>query len=1277
VKRPAFYPAAAAAALALLGALAALLLPGLVVSGDANKTVDVLRKRAGAIQRSYAALANGQEKTLDALTRDPFPKTASGQFDLFRSLGLNFETEGIALYTPDKKLHLWLGRVVNLEPLFSGTPPPLTPSFRPKQIVVRDGASFVLSLLVRTESGVVLAVHRLLAFRPEFKSSYLNEYGFLSPRLRRNATIDYWDFREDLSSYERLFTGHQDEFVATARSADGIPSLLVPLRTGEGRITATVTLRSPAPAARRRALRETLTFGALTALTVALFLLLVGCLFVPSIFQDRQFGSAAIFIGALVVFRAVIFPLSRLGPAASSSLFSPDRAGFASWGDLTRSPFEIFLTSLTLFGLAAGLTYFLSSSPASKRKESRRPWGPILGLVVPSLLLAGVTAVIERLVIHSNIQLLRFVPSVPFFLLYASILLFISAAVAPSYVLLKKTFFHRNGALGLIIGLTAGTAILLLLLRPERRLSGLTLAAGVGLAAAAFSLPPATGRKAAACLAIFAGSIGIFLSIRQATDFKTRALAQGYLRETIETRDFWARFLLDESMKTLERSKKNIIRFLRNPSNASDLAHRLWGETLAARFNWYSGLEIHDVEGTILSRFALNVPKIFSPAAGLPVQSEGAVVRLPFPFMGKQKEFLVGYRDWLDDGRPLGRTLLYVSLDDDLLPFLHSANPYFELLRSNSLPSLVQFDFRFAIFDATGGVTFNPDNLSTGFPDVLLGRPELDGAGLWSTFRDKGDVFRLYAFRRDGRIYAILTPRPTVIGRTVEYFKFMTLMAAFLAPFVFIRWLRRSRGGRPRPFWSFADRVYVSFAAVALVPLLLFAFLSPQFFNRVFAQQFIRKAAAQAALARNVMADFVYLQREEEGTAQTPPEDLVLWISATTANDVNLYQNGRLVSSSRRELFDSGLLPELLDGEIQYRIEFENHPYYARTQRLGTFSYQTLTVPFAGVNPPLLISLPFPLEQQEISAAGRDLFEFLIFIGFFFVGTVLLLARGIGAMIVTPIRRLLAGTREAALGNLEYEVEYRGRDEMKTLVDGFNGMIRDLKNHQQEMADLGRKAAWADMARKVAHEVKNPLTPIQLSAEHLLHVWEDRREDFEPALKESISYIVGEVENLRRIAQEFLNLSKTAVLNKETVALDEILTETVAPYRKLLTARLSFVTAIEPGLRFEGDRDKLKIAFRNLMINAIESIRNRGEIRIEAGRIGDRYRIVISDNGSGMEPEVAERMFEPYFSTKTSGTGLGLSITRKIVEDHGGTIRIQSEPRRGTAVTIELPSGTA
>jgi nitrogen fixation/metabolism regulation signal transduction histidine kinase len=321
-----------------------------------------------------------------------------------------------------------------------------------------------------------------------------------------------------------------------------------------------------------------------------------------------------------------------------------------------------------------------------------------------------------------------------------------------------------------------------------------------------------------------------------------------------------------------------------------------------------------------------------------------------------------------------------------------------------------------------------------------------------------------------------------------------------------------------------------------------------------------------------------------------------------------------------------------------------------------------------------MISLPFPFEQEEISGATQDLIEFFLLIAVFFIATVFILARWIGAMIVTPIHKLLAGTREAGLGNLDFAIEYRRRDEMKTLIDGFNAMIKNLQDHQRELADLGKKAAWAEMARKVAHEIKNPLTPIQLSAEHLLRVYEDKRGDFGQALKESISYIIGEVENLRRIAQEFLEISKEAVLHKETFDFDALVRETVEPYKNVLTERIQFRETFEGAdFRIEGDRPKLKIALRNLLTNAIEAIRGRGEIRVRLTAQPGWLVLRIDDTGTGIEKDILDRIFEPYFSTKDVGTGLGLPIARKIVEDHRGSIEISSEPGQGTKITIRLP----
>ncbi len=672
----------------------------------------------------------------------------------------------------------------------------------------------------------------------------------------------------------------------------------------------------------------------------------------------------------------------------------------------------------------------------------------------------------------------------------------------------------------------------------------------------------------------------------------------------------------------------------------------------------------------MLNRFSLNIPKIFRPAEGLEPGSGWTVAPATVPFMGRERRFLTASRAWTEDGEALGRVVLSLSLDPDMLPFLYSANPYFELLRVNTIPSLSGFDIRFAVFDREGRILFNPFKLSADIP-VSAFAPE----GRWSRLRDKGRAFDLFSFRSGDRAYAVFLPRRTWRSHVVNLARTAALALLGLGiPLLGGAWLKGRRRGR-RFFWSFSERVFLSFLIVALVPILLFAAFSQSFFSRIFTQQFVEKAAIHADMARGVMDDFLYLDPGDRVSPDVPPEDLVLWISNTIGNDVNLYRDGRLVASSRREFFDSGLLPEILDGEVAYRLRYENSPTVASETRLGTLSLRTLAVPYESGGSRLTIALPFPFERRDAASASQELVEFLVFMAVFTLGLVLIMARGVGGRIVEPVRRLLAGTREASLGNLEIAIDYEGRDEMKTLVDGFNAMIRSLKEHQQELAELGKKAAWAEMARRVAHEIKNPLTPIQLSAEHILRVLQDGRGDPGPAVEESVSYIIKEVEALRRIAQEFLEVSREPMARRERVRVDDLVRQTVEPYRRLLAERILIIESYaggEPAVL--GDADKLKIALRNLLTNAIESIRGRGEIRTSVEATGSEIAVTVEDTGSGIEADVLDRVFEPHFSTKDAGTGLGLPITKKIVEDHGGTIQVESAAGRGTRVRLLFPA---
>jgi len=237
----------------------------------------------------------------------------------------------------------------------------------------------------------------------------------------------------------------------------------------------------------------------------------------------------------------------------------------------------------------------------------------------------------------------------------------------------------------------------------------------------------------------------------------------------------------------------------------------------------------------------------------------------------------------------------------------------------------------------------------------------------------------------------------------------------------------------------------------------------------------------------------------------------------------------------------------------------------------------------------------------------------------------------------------------------------------------YLGMVVVLDDLTQ-LQKAQRAAAWREVARRIAHEIKNPLTPIQLSAEHLLKVYADRKGNFEEALKESASYIISEVENLRKIAQEFLEISKDTALRRDRFDLLEMIKETISPYQKMIAERITFHEHyLGSDFHLDGDKSKVRIALRNIIINAIEAIRKQGRIDIHLAAAENDVILEIADTGSGMSREVLDRIFELHFSTKEVGTGLGLPIAKKIIEDHGGSIDVWSEPRKGTRVTIRLP----
>jgi len=1270
---------AACAALALLLYVLSLFLPTLLTTHHYDRSIRQQKNTAESIKRDFTQVLEKLNDTKNRFFGFPFPKTNEDLFALFKQLHLNPEREGISYCDDMGYPILWLGNIIDLTSIDRHEGKGYSFHREEYSFLVKNRASVYLVLVEQIPSGEYIVFYQLVAFLPQFKTPYLKEYHFLNAALLQNINIEYYDFRDDVSSLDRMFSRHEDEYVGEPGLQGEIHTLIFPLRNKNKRIVAHIDISTPSRSSKIADIREQILLMSYMLFGIALIFLFTHLVKSPSFRKERKLLHGLLIILTLAGLRLLFFPLGMLEKIKGFSIFSPSSASFLSIGNFTRSPADIFLTTVFLF-LIIGCFLVYAQKYLSPKKIKNRPLFALTSIVVPVavslIVLYFLNEFVVRAVLHSSLNLLGFSFELSFFLIHLSIFLFFLIFILVSFGMFRFALnFYPNFILPLSI-LFLGLSGYFFLLRNKIH-PLLFLIQGIIILLIFFLArnPALIQKKEILFSAFFLAMFLVYPNINKTFTHKSRLITQNFLQNIIRSQEIWGTYLIENSTPEIEKRAESISDFFQNPDPSHDLARTLWEETLIAKFNWYSSLELLDPEGAILSRFSLNVPELFQLEIDMPQSRDWRISRNSLLFMGIDKDFLIGYKDWYIEEEYIGRVIIYLSVDYDMLPFLYSANPYFELLRITSIPSLKQHDLGFAIFDLNGELIFNPNNISTGIPLVTLREIHSSSEALWKSFVDKGKEFDSLFFVHNNKIYSLFLPEKDALDHSVGFLKIFFLYLVFFLIFLAAFTSASKKQPIKNPLWSFSNRVYLSFIAIALIPLLLFTYSTRNFVRQMFTQQITEKAEIHANFARRVVEEYFLLQQEEQLSLTLPPDNVMLVISSTISNDVNLYQDGALISSSRREFFDFGILPETIDGEVYYKILYENNPFYSQSQKIGDYFFHNLTIPYPFQEDSLLlISLPFPLQQQEISKATTELIEFFFFISSFFIFIVMLFARGIGTMIVTPIRKLLIGTREVSLGNLEVSIPHKHEDEMKTLIDGFNSMVENLKKQQLDMAEMSKKVAWAEMARKVAHEIKNPLTPIQLSAEHLLRVYNDKKEDFEDTLNESTSYIIKEVDNLRRIAKEFLEISKESAIQKEPFDLKEVIEDTILPYKNAFAERVTLVENYEgENFTYNGDRSKIQIALRNIFTNAVEAIGKQGKIQINLSRRKTGLMVEVIDSGPGMDQEIRDRIFEPYFSTKEVGTGLGLPIAKKIIEDHAGKIEVSSDKKEGTKINIFLP----
>lgn len=280
--------------------------------------------------------------------------------------------------------------------------------------------------------------------------------------------------------------------------------------------------------------------------------------------------------------------------------------------------------------------------------------------------------------------------------------------------------------------------------------------------------------------------------------------------------------------------------------------------------------------------------------------------------------------------------------------------------------------------------------------------------------------------------------------------------------------------------------------------------------------------------------------------------------------------------------------------------------------------------------------------------------------------------------IIRPIVNLEEATRKVAEGDFSFRILSRSRDELSLLAGSFNKMVSELEKSRLKIMQTEKVAAWQEIAQRLAHEIKNPLTPIKLSAQRLRKRYRENAEDFDRVLDSSVESIIREVDNLDNLLTEFRNFSRLPAPQRKAVVLLDLIREVVATYR-YVSDRIEIRTEGIPGeLSLSLDPAQIKQVLANLITNAVDAMPGGGSIILRADLVkkgNTRYcRIQIEDTGEGIAETDFSQVFNPYYTTKINGTGLGLSVVERIVVDHNGQIWFESQPGVGTTFFIDLPA---
>lgn len=390
--------------------------------------------------------------------------------------------------------------------------------------------------------------------------------------------------------------------------------------------------------------------------------------------------------------------------------------------------------------------------------------------------------------------------------------------------------------------------------------------------------------------------------------------------------------------------------------------------------------------------------------------------------------------------------------------------------------------------------------------------------------------------------------------------------------------------------------------------------------------------------------------------------------------DINIYsQEGELVATSRPDIFDLNFYGTLINPRALQAINRKAATSYIEREEIGELNYMSAYMPLMLDNgKTYILNIPYFEQNDELNLDIIIMIVITVNIAIIMMVVAFVFSGLLAERVTKPLKMVNDKLRKMKVGGKNEKISYDEKDELGALVHEYNNMVDKLEESVNQLARSERESAWREMARQIAHEIKNPLTPMKLNIQFMLRSLQmEDTEKFKQRFRDLSAMLIEQIDNMAATASTFSDFAKMSVTHSEVLRLDEVLKNCTMLFENTID---TIHYEADPNLYVYADREQIRRVIVNLLKNAEQSIpaEREGEVWVSLKGKGKQVEIRIRDNGCGIPEEIQKKIFEPNFTTKSSGSGLGLAICRRIIENFGGEISFTTEQGTGTEFYITL-----